>query len=132
MKNLIKNRGGVSTLLMVIVITGVALMIASSATLTGIDEAQMDLKQNKSIETFIATDGCAEEGLIKLNGDRDSYTGEVLVIGDVSCTITVTGAGNTRTINVTSTHDGIYTREIEVNVDWSSGFEITSWEQISD
>lgn len=132
MFEIFKNQRGVSTLLMVIVISAVALMIAMSSTLAGIDGSQMDLKQSKSIETFTATDGCVEEALIKLNGDREGYIGENLTVGDVSCTITVTGAGDSRTINVTSTHDGTYTREIEVEVDWSSGFQMTSWQEITD
>lgn len=126
------QKQGVSTLLMVIVISAVALIIAVTAALKGIDETQTGLHQRKSIETFTATDGCLEEALIKLNGDRTGYTGENLTIGDVSCVVTVTGAGNTRTINVTSTHDGTYTREFEADVDFSSGFEVTSWQELTD
>lgn len=125
-----QNNKGVSLVIVIIIVSAITLMVGVAATLQGIDEAQIGFNQNKSIETFTATDGCIEEALVKLNSNH-SYSGEVLAMGDVSCTITVTGSGNTRTINVVSTHDALYSNEINVDVDWSSTFQITSWQEVT-
>lgn len=133
--NAVPNKKGISTLIVVIIISAVTVMAAFSAALTGIDETKIGLNQNKSIETFSGADGCAEEALVKLNGNR-SYTGETdLTIGNTICDIVVSGSGDTRTINVTAINsmpEGTYTREIEVSVDWSTNFQITSWGEIID
>jgi hypothetical protein len=131
MKNLVKNKQGISVLITVIVMSAVMVFIAIFTTTTGIDETQTGLYQNKATETFNGADGCIEEALIKLHND-DQYSGENLFVGDVSCIIDVNGAGNSRTINVTATHDALYSREIEVEVDIAPTFNINSWQEITD
>ena len=130
MNNFIKNKKGISVLITVIIISAVTLTVALSTTLIGIDETQIGLYQHKALETFTASDGCAEEALIKLHNDN-FYNGENLLIGDVSCTITVNGAGDNRTINVVSVHDAIYAREIELEVNLAGTFSVTSWQEIT-
>ena len=130
MKKIIKNKKGISTLMTIIVVSAIALSIALTATLKGIDETNTGLNQTKSLETFTATDGCIEEALVKLNSDH-GYTGEILLMGNVSCTITVNGSGNSRTINVTANNSGKYVRDIEVDVDLQNALEITSWTEVT-
>lgn len=129
--NLYTNRRGIATLIVVVIVSAVALMIAMTATLKGIDETQTGAHQNKSLETFSATDGCLDEGLLELS-NNSSYTGETLTLGDISCTIVVTGIGISRTINVVATYGTDYDREIEATVTLSPEFVITSWTEITD
>ncbi|MBU2524841.1 hypothetical protein KKG71_06640 [Patescibacteria group bacterium] len=127
---MIINNKGISLLLVVIIISAVTMLIAYSATITGVEESITGLHQSKALEIFSATDGCMEEAIIKIK-NSSTYTGESLTIGDVSCTITVSGSGTSRILNITSTMEGLYTREIEADVDWSSTFQVTAWREIS-
>lgn len=133
MINLLKNKDGIITMITVIIISAVALFVGLTVALTGIDEAQIGGIQVSAYEVFTGADGCMDEALYDLNSDRTGYTGEVLVLGDVNCTIAVTGSGSTRTINVTATMDaGRYTREIEADVSWITAvFKITEYREIT-
>ena len=130
MKLKFKNQEGIALLLAVIIISAAALMIATTVLVSSLDKSKASLHNEKTTEIFNGTDGCVEEALIALNNDP-GYTGENLTIENVSCTITVSGTGDDRTINVVSTQDTIYSREVEVEVDMSGDFEITSWREIT-
>ena len=85
-----------------LIISAVALAIAASISLLGVDEAKSSLSFKKGQESLKLAEGCLEEALIRLRDDND-YTGGSLNLGDGSCTIGVSGEGNDRTITIQST-----------------------------
>lgn len=130
--DLIKNQQGIATLTIVIIITAVSLTLALTGMLSSLDENINQYHQERALETFVGADGCLEKGLYELNSDRDNYTGESYTISNVDCVITVTGSGTTRNLNIVADINSQYTREIEADVDWSSDFTITNWEEKTD
>src|SRR3989338_5627843 len=98
MKNVeLKNKSGISLLIVVMIISAMALLLATTASLIGIDSLQNGMRQNATLETFAGADGCMETAIKKLRNDR-SYAGEALTLGNVACTITLTGSATSRTI----------------------------------
>ena len=81
----------------------------------GIGVLQTGYLNNLSAQAFSLADGCLEEGILRLTTD-DTYTGSTITVGDDSCTITVTGAGGTRTITAMSTVNNLVNREIQGDV----------------
>jgi len=132
MKNIeLKNKSGISLLIVVFVISAIALLLATTAGIIGIDELQTGMRQNATLETFAGADGCMETAIKKLRNDM-SYTGEALTIGNVACTITVTGSGTSRVIKARAAYTSTnYVRELQANVDWSSQYQITSWQELT-
>jgi hypothetical protein len=130
MKNIIIDKRGMSMLIVMIVVATVALLVGTTVALASLDEEKIGLHHGGAIITLTATEGCAEHALSSLRID-DSYLGEVLSINGVTCTITVSGAGLSRTLSVQSIRGGMYTRNIEIMVDWNSIFTITSWQEIT-
>lgn len=119
------------TVITTILIIGVAALIMGySASLLGLGELEMGYSSSRGSEAFYLADGCMEETLRRLKIDS-GYLGEVLNLGDGSCTITVVPSGGNRTITVTGSIFE-YHKTIEVNLVLSgSDIVITSWEEIS-
>lgn len=124
------NTTGVSVLFTMLVISAVVLMVATTATLMGLDESMIALRQTKGLETFMSADGCVEESLVRLNSNWN-YTGGDIFIHDVLCTMTINGTGNYRTIRVTSIKEGLYTRDIQLEFSRTDGSHITSWQELT-
>lgn len=119
-----------SLLVVVFVVSAMALLLATTAGLIGIDALQTGLRQNSTLETFFEADGCMEVAVKKLRDNR-SYTGEILTLGDTTCTITLTGSDTARTVKArASTPSPAYIREIQANVDWATHYQITSWQEL--
>ena len=85
-----------------LIISAVALAIAASISLLGVDEAKSSLSFKKGQESLKLAEGCLEEALIRLRDDN-TYSGGSLNLGDGSCTIGVSGSGSDRTITIQST-----------------------------
>ena len=96
------NQSGFIAFISLIIISAVALAIAASISLLGIDEAKSSLSFKKGQEALKLAEGCLEESLLRLR-DNSAYTGGSLNLGDGSCTISVSGSGSDRTINIQST-----------------------------
>lgn len=120
-----------SLLVVVLIISAIALLLAATAGLTGIDALQTGMRQDAALKTFANADGCMEIAIKKLRDNR-SYTGETLTFGDTACTITITGSGTSRTARARATAAGsAYVREIQANVDWSIKYQILSWQELT-
>jgi len=125
-----KNNEGLSLLIVVVIVGVGALILALGGSLLGFGELDNGYVSNKSHETLVAVDGCAEEALQKLRKDT-GYTGGSLSLLDSSCIITVTGVGSTRTIAVVSTV-GEYNKRVEVDVTLGVNniVLVTRWEEV--
>lgn len=114
-------------LITVLVIGAIGLSIGLFLIVSAIDIVEQGFFENKSLETFAGADGCMEHALNSLNLDS-SYAAESITVGNVSCDITVTGSGTTRTIVASATLDSTYTTVIQVEVTITpKPMEITDW-----
>jgi hypothetical protein len=100
-----KNQKGFIALTSILIISTVALAVSVSISLLGVGEAKSSLDFKKGQETLKIAEGCIEEALIRIRND-DTYTGGSLNVGDGSCTISVSGTGSDRTVDVTATISG--------------------------
>ena len=95
---------GYIALISVLIISALAILVASSANLISISESKMGLQENQSWESFYLAKACAEDALMKLKDDLN-YTGnETLPFDTENCTISpIEGTGNeNRVIKVTA------------------------------
>lgn len=118
----------------VLVISAIALTIGVTAALLGINEMQFSYYTDQSAVVLHQADGCLEEGMYRLKLDP-SYTGGSIPYADASCTVTVSGAGGTRTVTSTLTH-GDFTKTIQGSVTFSTntsatteGIDLTEWSE---
>lgn len=116
-------------LIVVLIIAAVAVLLATTAGLTGIDALQIGMRQDAALEAFAGADGCMEVALKKLHDDHN-YAGETVTLGGTACVITVTGSGTSRTVKARASYSSAaYIREIQSNVDWTTKFQIMSWQE---
>ncbi|MFH1012594.1 MAG: hypothetical protein V1760_02500 [Candidatus Peregrinibacteria bacterium] len=128
MKNESSKPKGIASLIVVIVVSAVALLIATTSTLTEMGESQSRMHQNLGKSVFMSAESCLEEAFIALNIDRN-YAGGSLEINGTSCTIAVSPSGNSATISVTGTKEG-HTRKLQAQAEWSGAFEVTAWQEL--
>lgn len=129
--NKLSNQKGYIAFTSLLVISAITTTILISSVLISVTTAKNSLSFKKGLETKIAGDGCLENALLRLQLD-DSYSGETLVVGNVSCTITVSGAGANKTVNIVSTISGppSYTKGIQADVSVKgTGVSITSYQE---
>ena len=98
----LKQRNGWIALVSLLIINAVALAIAMSVNSLTLNDVESALGISKKMETDAIAEACAEDTLIRLRNVQ-SYTGGILVVGNGSCTITISGAGTTRIIDVVAT-----------------------------
>jgi len=71
------------------------------------------------------TEGCLEEGLIQLKRDVN-YVGDTYNVDGLNCDVTVSGAGNERTMAVNAEEDDYYNNFL-VDVQISPTFAILNF-----
>jgi hypothetical protein len=125
----LSSRRGMIILTLVIVTTGMMIIIALALAFSSLNASESSLYQGYSSRVFFNIDGCAEEGLAKLNRDNN-YSGETMTLESTVCTITLGGTDPTRIINVTATN-GDYTRTLQINVTIFPTFTINSWQELA-
>jgi hypothetical protein len=128
----LRNKGGYIALVSILVITAVALAISVSISLLGVGEAKSSLDYRRGQEALKIAESCIEEALFRLRND-DTYTGGSLSIGNGSCTISVSGSGSDRTIDVVAQVLGLaqYTKKLQVTLVLAgNSVNITSWSEV--
>jgi len=128
------NQKGYIALILILIILGLTLMIAISANLSGISEADMGLQKSQSSESFYLATLCAEDALMKLKRNLGYPGNETLTIGEGNCNIlSVEGSGNTN--RVVKTAGNIYnqTRRIRIQINVvNPKMKINSWQEVVD
>lgn len=132
MKNSVfKNHSGLSLLIVVLVIAAIAILLSSTAGLTGIDAVSTSVHQDMTLEAFAGADSCMEVALKNLH-DNHGYIGETVTLGDTICIITIAGIGTARTVKTHSSHSlSTYTRELQAEVDWGTKYQVMSWQELT-
>lgn len=124
-----KTAKGFSTLIVVIVISAVALMVALTATLRSLDEVKTGLVYELSKNTFAGAEACLEEALLKLR-KNNNYIGESLLLSDITCTISIQSDQGNRTLQVTAVKNNDYVRKLRAFVQVSPTWQFFSSEEI--
>lgn len=115
--------------MVLVIVLAVALIVISTTALIGVDNLSSGFAQQSSSDVVLSAESCVEETILRLSRDN-SYTGGTLVLGDVSCTMTVTGVPcGTCTVEVNAIGDD-FTRNIRTDVTaLGSTVDILSWEE---
>ncbi len=118
------NKGAIA-LTATIIMAAVILTISVGAVFMGVS-SRMDAYHLLSSErVFVKTEGCAEEALIRLHRDSD-YSGGNYEIDGVSCTVEVSGAGETRTVTIAGSGEN-FRHSFQIGVHMDPAFGILSW-----
>jgi len=130
--NIIKNNSGAIVLIIVVLISAVAFLMAYSATLLGLGDLEISDSYEQGTATLMIVDGCAEETLYQLHLDND-YSGGGLVIGEGSCIIEVVDPPGLidRQINIHGIL-GHSNKKIQIDVDLVDGEPVVlNWQDLS-
>lgn len=115
----------------ILIISVVALSVAMSITILGINEAKSSLTYKKGQETLKIAESCLEEALIKIRNNQE-YSGETLNILNGSCTINIETISDTKTLSIGATLSGNpdYRRNITVEViRVANDVIVTGWQE---
>jgi hypothetical protein len=122
---LLKSTKGAIGLLTTLILTVALVAMAIGITLNGISTRANTLNLNQSEKVFIPVEGCLEEALLRLNRNND-YAGGSYNIGNVDCTVLVSGSGDTRNIVVNGEKNNI-TRDLLIRAQINPSFAIMQW-----
>lgn len=124
---------GYIALISILIISATVVLIATSASLFSIGEADMGLEQNQSWEAYYLATACAEEALQQIeNSDKFSGSGN-LSLGQGNCTYMVTKLTKQNRIITASGTVGNISRKIKITIDKiKPNINITSWQEVAD
>lgn len=111
-QNRTAGRGAVA-LLTVIILGALVLVVGLSAARVGQTEVIIAGQLDRGHHARTMAMSCAEDALYRLKLDS-SYVGGALSLGEIECTVEVTGSGDTRTV-VARAVSGDYTQSVTVN-----------------
>lgn len=128
---MLNNQQGAAALVAIIIVTAMVVLISISLAYISINNLEFGFASQRSGDVILSAESCAEEAMYRLSSDN-SYSGGSLTVGDVDCTITVSGAPcGTCTISVEAEVAG-FTRNIDADVTVTgSNVEIDSWEEVN-
>ncbi len=127
-----KSQSGIAALLTVVIISAAVLIIAKSASLSGINEVDMAYLSGRGGEALAIAEGCAEETLRRLQ-INSSYTANdvILSVGNGSCTINITANGDERTITALgNVRDYFKKIEVEATIG-TEQIVIDDWDEVN-
>ncbi len=125
---LLSDTRGIAALLIVIIISAAALIMAFSASMLGIGDADMGFTAQKGNQALALATGCAEEALRRLQMN-DTWPGTTLSLTDGSCIINVSSSGNNRTLTVLAGVDNFNKKIMVTAIVSSSLVTISSWQE---
>ncbi len=124
------DQKGYIALIAVVIITAVTLAISLSLNVLSIDELQISLLRQESVQSQALAQTCLEEAYGRLRQDND-YSGGSLNIGDGSCTISIAGLFIFRRITVAAQVQNVERRlQSMVSVNGTT-LQIYNWQEIN-
>lgn len=111
------NNGFVLTLVVLIIGSLLSIVVVSTS-IASISELQQADVFRAGVATEYAMEGCVDEALLQLARD-DEYSGGEVEFSVTSCTITISGVDNERTITVEANHNNTFYKTfiVEVTID---------------
>jgi hypothetical protein len=125
-----QNQKGFSTLLIVILLGGVALALTLTLSTSSLWSIRGSIDSKSSNVTKSLVNACAEVALEAMR-ENNSYTGSgSVVLSSNSCLYTVANTGGTtRSVSVSGTVNGI-TRKLSINTASFNPLVIDSWQEV--
>jgi len=132
MANNLRIQKGYIALISILIISGITLLIAISASLFGISESDMGLAKNQSSKAFYLVTLCTEDALMKLKDDLNYQGNETLTFDEGSCDILpLEGNGNQDRVIKTIGTAYNQTRKIKIEINRvNPKMEISSWQEV--
>lgn len=136
MSRLIKNKKGIAALLVVLIITTSALIMAYNASWLGLGEIDLSYTSQKGGSALALAEACTEEALRRIKKDSSFGVGEgdiTLPIGANSCIINISQNLNERIIITTGLVDD-FEKKLETSVNLLGGdnkIALNYWREIS-
>ncbi len=131
---LLNNNQGAAALITVIAVMAILFSLITVVSKFSLNGLAINLESDQSHKALQIAEACAEESALRLKLDS-SYTGGSLTFAVGSCTISISGAGTTRTATVVATV-GQNTRDVQVNLTLVSnisataeGLNFSNWEE---
>lgn len=119
------TRQGFIMIVAVIIISAVISVVVISVTLGSITQLEkVDTSLRGEYGRYFV-ESCMQEALVQLNKDN-TYAGGTLNLAGSTCTVAISGTGNSRTINVDGSNNDYY-YEIEASVSLVP-FALGSWD----
>lgn len=114
----------------VIIITAIALVLATTIVFVSIGELQASFALSQGEDTLQFVDGCVEDALWK-SRINSAYNGGTITRPEGTCSVTVDSkVGNTWTLTITTTATN-YTRTMRVVFNRDvTGITLTSWKEV--
>lgn len=124
---------GYIALISILIISAIVLLIAISAGVLSISEADMGLAKNQASEAYYYANACAEHALQEIR-ELSSFTGtDTIVFDNGSCGYTVTSQGGSNRTITASGNVGDITRKIQITINQINPLiNITSWDEVAD
>lgn len=126
------NNSGAVVLIIVVLISTIAFLMAYSAVLLGLGDLQIADSYEQGAKTLALADGCADEALYRLRLDNN-YNGDTLVLSSGSCIIEVIDPVGTvdRQITILATVND-YNRKIQIEIDLVNNAPvILTWQDVN-
>lgn len=114
MHKLLVNQRGAIGLLTTLMVSVVLLILALAVVLNGISSRFNTFLLTDSDRLLLITQGCVEDSLLRLARDSN-YSGGAVVIGGVSCTVSVQGTAPDLELTV-SASDNSFTKALQLDV----------------
>lgn len=123
------NNKGYIAFSTILIVSVVVLAIAVTSSLVSLGEAQSSFAQYNGESTLQFVEGCAEDALLKVRANA-AYAGGSITRPEGTCTITITGAGNPKTLTATTTNTS-YKRTVQIVYNRTgTGVTLVSWREI--
>ena len=125
-----RREKGYIALTSVLIISAVALMVASTASLLSIGESQSALSLSKGEDTLTFIEGCAEDALMKSQADIN-YNGGNITRPEGTCQVTMNSKVGTTWSATVTTSSLLYKRSITIvyTRPATGNITITSWKE---
>ena len=120
-----QDNGGYILIIGIVTVVAIITIITIKTALSSISNLQTNDIALDATQSISGAQSCLEDTLIRLNWNNE-YTGESYTIGNISCSVTITGAGNDRNILATGTLDNnSQTYSVDVTL---APFAIVNWD----
>jgi hypothetical protein len=123
-----KTNHGYIALSSLLVVLFLVVLVGISTTLLSINDLQSSVSGSKSEEVIAISESCAEDILIRFNGNQNIPSTITLPEGACSVTINSQDGGNID-FTVSSTMDG-YSKKVRIQAERGSTVSIISWQEI--
>lgn len=129
------DKRGAILLITVIIIGAMIVTLGISAAFLGQSELIMTSNTDRANVARILATSCVEEAMHRLKLDS-GYTGGTILISSEQCTLTIVGAGSSRTVTASAT-SGEITKTVSVTATLqqnaalnASGWTVDAWQEV--